>query len=207
MSRVLDDTRRWADQGTSVLLAATTGLDESSYDSASLLPGWTRKHLVAHVASNADALGNLVHWAATGERTPMYASPEERAAGIERGPALSAPELDAWLRSSAADLGAAMDRLTDEQWESPVVTARGRTVPATQIPWLRAREVWVHAVDLGIDVTFADLPDDLLTELCADVVAQRGSVPDVVGDLSERAAWLTGRPHLLTDAPALGPWL
>jgi maleylpyruvate isomerase len=48
-----------------------------------VLPEWTRQHLVAHVAATADALGNLVRWAATDQRMPMYATPEERAALAE----------------------------------------------------------------------------------------------------------------------------
>lgn len=72
---------------------------------------------------------------------------------------------------------------------------------------MRAREVMVHAVDLGTGTTFADLPSDFLEAVCADVVAKRGEVPDVDGPLDQRAAWLTGRPHQLTDAPDLGAWL
>jgi maleylpyruvate isomerase len=193
--------RRWVAEGTKLFL------DAIEYDGDSLLPGWTRRHLAAHVAANADALGNLVRWAATGEPTPMYASSEERAAGIERGVALPEAELDAWLRDSAARLEAAMDGLTDEQWTAEVVTAQGRTVPATTIPWLRAREVCVHAVDLDLGVTFADLPDDFLEALADDVVAKRGEVPAVDGPLPERVAWLTGRPHRLEGAPDLGAWL
>lgn len=193
--------RRWTAEGTKLFL------DAVEYDGDSSLPGWTRRHLAAHVAANADALGNLVHWAATGEPTPMYASTEERAAGIERGVRLPVAGLDAWLRDSAGRLESAMDALTEEQWSAEVVTAQGRTVPATTIPWLRAREVCVHAVDLDLGVSFADLPDDFLEALCADAVAKRGDVPDVGGPLAERAAWLTGRPHHLPGAPELGPWL
>lgn len=137
------------------------------------MPGWTRKHLVAHVAANADALGNLVHWAATGEPTPMYSSPEERAAGIERGAGMPAAELTAWLRRSAEELAASTASLGDEQWQSPVVTAQGRTVPATELPWMRSREVCVHAIDLGTGLTFADLPTGFLAALCDDVVGKR----------------------------------
>ena len=120
---------------------------------------------------------------------------------------MSPAELDGWLRRSAADLAAGMDRLTDAQWATEVRTAQGRTVPATEIPWLRAREVCVHAVDLDLGITFADLPEDFLTALCDDVVAKRGGVPDVAGPLDQRAAWLTGRPHQLSEAPALAAWL
>lgn len=224
MRRTFDDARRWARLGTELFLgSADAGLGEPS-----ALPGWTRAHLVAHVAANADALGNLVHWAATGEPTPMYASPEERAAGIERGRTLPAAALTAWLRDSADTLEKAMAALGEEQWRTQVVTAQGRTVPATELPWLRAREVCVHAVDLATDVTFADLPDDFLAALCDDVVAKRFAAPGpavtlrapstawnlpgegepalVTGELPGLAAYLTGR-DTSTSALTLGAWL
>ncbi|WP_329029466.1 maleylpyruvate isomerase family mycothiol-dependent enzyme [Streptomyces sp. NBC_01423] len=206
--RTLNDARAWARTGTELMLDAVAGLDEDAFSAPSVLPDWTRKHLVAHVAANADALGNLVHWAATGEERPMYASAEERAAGIAKGPALSADELRSWLTASAHKLAAGLDGLTDEQWGCDVVTAQGRTVPATELPWMRAREVCVHAVDLGTGVvTFADLPKGFLTALVAEIGAKRGlaELPD--GPLPEVAAWLAGRPHTLAGAPALGPWL
>ncbi|MGH3214672.1 MAG: maleylpyruvate isomerase N-terminal domain-containing protein, partial [Trebonia sp.] len=59
------DARRWTRDGTTLLLAAAA-LDEAALGAPSALPGWTRRHLLAHVAANAGALGNLVHWAATG---------------------------------------------------------------------------------------------------------------------------------------------
>ncbi|MGW0189379.1 maleylpyruvate isomerase N-terminal domain-containing protein [Streptomyces sp. NPDC003362] len=207
-TRTFTDARLWARTGTELLLDAVAGLDEAAFAAPSALPDWTRKHLAAHVAANADALRNLVHWAATGEERPMYASAEERAAGIAKGPALSADELRSWLTDSAHRLAQGLDGLTDEQWRHEVVTAQGRTVPATELPWMRAREVCVHAVDLGTGVvTFADLPKGFLTALVAEISAQRGltELPD--GPLPEVAAWLAGRPHSLADAPELGPWL
>lgn len=210
------DGLRWTHHGTRLILDAITTLDQTDHAAASGLPGWTRKHLIGHVAANADALGNLVHWAATGERTPMYASPEARAAGIATAAEMSAAALDRWVSTSAETLAAAMDRLTEEQWTREILTAQGRTVPATEISWMRAREVYVHAVDLAVPkedggVTFADLPDDFLTALCADITAKRGltTLPaDVAGaPLPELTAWLAGRPHAIDAAPELGPWL
>jgi maleylpyruvate isomerase len=199
--RTVDDALRWAEVGTQLFL------DTASYDGPSILPGWSRRHLVAHVAANAEALGNLVTWATTGIPTPMYVSADARSAAIERGLALSSTELDAWLRRSAATLASSLRRLTPDQWSAEVQTAQGRWVTASEIPWLRARELCVHAVDLDLGVTFADLPEAFLEALCADVVAKRGEVPDVGGPLAERAAWLTGRPHHLDGAPPLEPWL
>ncbi|MEV0912223.1 maleylpyruvate isomerase family mycothiol-dependent enzyme [Streptomyces hokutonensis] len=228
MSRTLADARRWMQEGTELLVHATTHLDEAAYDAPSLLPGWSRKHLVAHVAANADALANLVHWAATGTPTPIYASPEERATGIREGGRQPGSRLTEWLRLSSDNLEKAMDELNETQWASRVLTAQGRTVAATEIPWLRSREVWVHAVDLGSGIDFTALPTDFLTALCDDIVTKRrgatspevilrptdmparwylpgspgegGTAVTVMGPLTEIAAYLAGRPHGATTA-------
>jgi maleylpyruvate isomerase len=207
VTRSLADSLAWVDQGTALVTASVADLDDVAWSAPSALPGWTRRHLVAHLAANAEAVGRLVHWAATGERTPMYGSPEQRADDIEKGSARSGAELRVWHEEAAATLAAAMDALSADQWEREVVTAQGRTVPASETPWMRAREVMVHAVDLDLGVTFADLPDDFLAALAADVVTKRGDVPEVEGPLDQRVAWLTGRRHGLDAAPELGPWL
>ncbi|MEV8517199.1 maleylpyruvate isomerase family mycothiol-dependent enzyme [Dactylosporangium sp. NPDC051484] len=207
--RTAADARRWMQQGTALFVEAADSLTEAEYDVASLLPGWSRRHLVAHVAANGDALGNLVHWAATGEVTPMYASAEERAAGIERGVSMTAAELTGWVRHSADALDKAMGSLTQRQWQAEVMTAQRRTVPATEIPWLRSREVLVHAVDLDRGVGFADLPASFLEALVEDICAKRGLGASALpaGPLAEVAAWLAGRPHTLVEVPELGSWL
>ncbi|MCX0273351.1 maleylpyruvate isomerase family mycothiol-dependent enzyme [Nocardia zapadnayensis] len=201
------DSLKWAEHGTGLFLTQTALLDDESMSAPSDLPGWTRKHLVAHVAANADALGNLVHWARTGEHTPMYSSPDQRNADIESGAALAAGELTTWLNEAVRTLSVAMEALRGDDWRNEVVTAQGRIVPATEIPWLRAREVGVHAVDLGTGTTFADLPDEFLSALVTDIRGKRGldEIPD--GPLPEVAAYLAGRPHSLPGVPDLGPWL
>ncbi|MEV0283041.1 maleylpyruvate isomerase family mycothiol-dependent enzyme [Kribbella sp. NPDC050820] len=199
---------RWVAEGTALSRKALVDLDGPS-----LLPGWTRKHVAAHLALNAQALGNLVHWARTGEERPMYSSPEQRNADIEANASRSADDLLGWFDSSARELAEAMATLTDEQWQTQVLTAQGRAVPATAIPWMRSREVMIHAVDLGTGVTFADLPADFLEELCADIRTKRGDVPEVNGPLPEVAAYLAGRPYESvttadgTPAEPLPPWL
>ena len=207
MAHTHADALRWTEEGTELLLRAADGLTDADLGVPGPLPCWTRGHLLAHVAANAEALDNLVTWARTGVETPMYASPEERAAGIARGARLTAAEARAWLHRSAEALAEAMARLTPAQWAADVRTAQGRTLPATQIPWLRSREVMVHAVDLDRGIAFVDLPDDFLAALVDDIRAKRGDVPTVDGPAPEVAAWLAGRPHGLVAAPDLGPWL
>lgn len=237
MARTLDASLGWAEQGAKIVHESLAGLDETAFTAASSLPGWSRRHVTAHLAANAEAVGNLVHWAATGERTPMYSSPEQRALDIETGSARTGDDLRAWFDASAARLTAAMGALTPEQWSAEVVTAQGRTVPASETPWMRAREVMVHAVDLRTGTTFADLPSDFLEALAEDIVAKRSTTTgtqalvlkptdaaarrEVTGDgepvtlvapLAELVAYLAGRPTAVSTAyeapaPTLPSWL
>lgn len=237
MTRTLEDSLGWAEHGAKLVHEGLAGLDEAAFTDASELPGWSRRHVTAHLAANADAVGNLVHWAATGERTPMYSSPEQRAADIETGSTRTGDELRAWFDASAARLSEAMGALTPEQWSSEVVTAQGRTVPASETPWMRAREVMVHAVDLSTGTAFADLPSDFLQALANDIVAKRSSTAGaptlvlrpsdahpgwhvdgsgepvtVVAPLAVLVAYLAGRPAAVATAtgapaPTLPAWL
>jgi len=144
-------------------------LADEEFDQPSLLNGWDRRHLIAHVGLNARALTRLTHWAATGEETPMYASPEQRDAEI----ALAATHHPQALRNlsdhAAVHLNVEWRDLTEDAWSHPVRTALGRTVPVSETVWMRTREVWVHAVDLGNGGTFDDFPDELLDALLDNI--------------------------------------
>lgn len=53
--------------------------------------------------------------------------------------------------------------------------ARGRAIPASEIPWMRVGEVWIHAVDLAAGVTWMDLPPDVIDALAVDVLDSLGA--------------------------------
>ena len=61
-----------ADQ-TAAFLRTARSLDD--VHSPSLCEGWTRGHVLTHVARNADGLGALVRSAVDGTGETMYASP------------------------------------------------------------------------------------------------------------------------------------
>ena len=225
-------TLAWMKDGTERLLADLAGLPDEALAAPTALPGWNRRHLLAHLAANAGALRNLVYWARTGEERRMYASRQQRDADNAAGAARPADELRAWVQSSAAALAADLDSLPGPAWEATVITAQGVTRTAEQIPWMRVREVYVHAVDLAAGTAFADLPADFLAALLDDVTARRsagggpalavaasdtggrwevagsGAPVPVTAPLAALAAWLTGRPApSLANAPVLPPWL
>ncbi|WP_433171932.1 maleylpyruvate isomerase family mycothiol-dependent enzyme [Actinoallomurus sp. CA-150999] len=193
-------SRDWMDLGTALFLGVVDRLTDDELSAPTRLPEWTRRHVVAHVHGNAEALRRLLDWAATGVENRMYAGPTQRDAEIRAMAALPADELRVLVHRSARALAADLDALPEAAWRHMVITAQGRTVPASEIPWMRAREVAVHAVDLDHSVGFADLPDDLAAALAADAVAKHASR----GSAADLAAWLTGRS---AKAPTLGPWL
>ncbi|MEU8246172.1 maleylpyruvate isomerase family mycothiol-dependent enzyme [Nonomuraea sp. NPDC048916] len=190
----------WLDSGTSYFAGRLAGHD---LDRPSLLPGWTGRHLVAHVAANARALRRLVHWARTGAETPMYASGEARAAEIEELARLSPEALTGLVKQTADELRSDLGTLTGPRWAARVRTAQGRLVPAAEIVWMRAREVWVHAVDLGSGGRFEDFPPAFVDALLTDVTGlweRRGQGPGLVLRPDDRQrSWTVSAP------PPTGP--
>src|SRR5262245_45576814 len=80
-------------ESTAHLVRAVEDLTDEQARGASLLPDWTRGHVLTHLARNADALGNLTIWVTTGVENQMYPSREARAEAIEEGSRRSAADL------------------------------------------------------------------------------------------------------------------
>ncbi|MCS5734767.1 maleylpyruvate isomerase family mycothiol-dependent enzyme [Herbiconiux daphne] len=136
----------------------------------SRLPGWTRAHVVAHVGYNARAIARLVEWAETGVENPMYESSAHRDAEIDLGATLSPRALRHLSDHAAVALDVAWRDLPPERWSFPVVTARGREVPVAETVWMRTRELWLHALDLGNGGRFSDVPAPVARRLLGDVL-------------------------------------
>jgi maleylpyruvate isomerase len=145
-------------------------LPDTQFDDPSLLPGWSRRHLVAHVGFNARAVARLVEWARTGVENPMYTSDTQRAEEIEFGATLPVEALRHLAAHAAVHLDVEWRDLPESAWSAEVRTAQGRLVPATETVWIRTREVWVHAVDLRTGARFGDFPDELIDLLLADLI-------------------------------------
>ena len=216
-----------------MLLGALQAVPDAQLNDPCALPGWSGRHLVAHVSLNAEALMNLATWARTGVETPMYSSPSRRDDDIERDAKLPVAELRDRVVETAVALDASLAGLTESQWGQPIKTRQGRQVTGEEIPWMRAREVMVHAADLGATVGFADLPADFLASLIDDIAAKRDgeglvlvatdqdrrwTVPgepssEVHGTVAGLAAYLSGRETGDVAGaegrlvPRLGPWL
>ncbi|MEX5257909.1 maleylpyruvate isomerase family mycothiol-dependent enzyme [Kocuria arenosa] len=157
-------------RGTAFWSRKVNELTDDELDGPSLLPGWSRRHVIAHVGYNARALTRLVQWANTGVETPMYSSPQARNQEIAYGATLPARALRHLNDHASVSLNVEWRDTPDEAWDHEVRTAQGRTVPATETIWMRNREVWLHAIDLNNGARFSDVPREVLTRLLTDVV-------------------------------------
>ncbi|MGH3069199.1 MAG: maleylpyruvate isomerase N-terminal domain-containing protein, partial [Streptosporangiaceae bacterium] len=124
----------------------------------SLLPGWTRGHVLAHLARSADAMRTLLIGARSGQDRPAYASSEARDAGIERGAAQEARDLAADVAGSAMALRTIARQLPDEAWAHPVRVPGSAPFPAAQLLTRRLVEVELHHCDLAAGYGPADWP-------------------------------------------------
>ena len=162
---------------TERLLNAVAELDAAALSEPSQLPGWTRGHVLAHLARNADALVEVL------AGRPMYASAEARDADIERD---SSRPLDVQLddlRTTADRLAEAFAAETEESWRRSVELRNGVTDLAASLPFRRWIEVDLHHVDLGIGYGLADLPGVFLDrelENMAKRFSRHPSVPEAI---------------------------
>ncbi|MBO2446793.1 maleylpyruvate isomerase family mycothiol-dependent enzyme [Actinomadura barringtoniae] len=147
------------DEVTERLVAAVGNLSDADVREDSQLPGWTRGHVITHVARNADALRNLLNWARTGIETPAYESAEAREAGIAEGADRSVIGLLADLSGSAAAFAAAVEVMPEETWDVKVKILDSAEFPAEGVLLKRASEVVLHHTDLGIGYGPDDWPD------------------------------------------------
>ncbi|MGW0547365.1 maleylpyruvate isomerase family mycothiol-dependent enzyme [Streptomyces altiplanensis] len=194
-------------EATDRLLAATGKLDNAAVAQPSRLPGWTRGHVLAHVARNADALVNVL------EGRPMYADALVRDADIEQGaPRPLAAQLED-VRDSAARFQETAAAPAD--WSRTVALRNGVTDAASRIPFRRLVEVELHHVDLGVGYELEDLPEDFTEReiaFLAERFAGHPGVPAIALSATGGRQWRTGGtegdPVTVTGtAPDLLGWL
>ncbi len=160
------------------LLATASALTDDQMHEPSLLPGWSRGHVLTHVARNADGLANLLTWALTGVETPQYESFEAREAQIQDGAGRPAGEIVADLSRSAEAFLSRARELPAEAWLSQVKGMRGPEHPAWYTLHRRLAEVEIHHIDLAAGYEPGDWPDWFVTAMLYEVIHQMSVKPD-----------------------------
>jgi maleylpyruvate isomerase len=146
------------DDATQRLLGTIRVIAEPDLRAPSLLPGWTRAHVLAHLARSADAMRNLLIGARTGADRPAYASAGARAADIDQGAQQKAADLVADVAGAAMAFRTLTRQLPDEAWRYQMQILGSAPFPAGQLLTRRLVEVELHHTDLGLDYRPADWP-------------------------------------------------
>lgn len=162
------------DRATTRLLATARKLDDAAVGEPSLLPAWTRGHVLAHVARNADGCVRLLTWARTGDRHPQYDSADARTTEIDVHAARTAAEHVADLADSAAHIDEAVAQMPPAAWAAQVEWLSGATTPAAYVVWSRLREIELHHADLDAGYAPADWPASFVHRLLHELAANLG---------------------------------
>ena len=199
---------------TESVFADIDGLTDAEAREPSLLPGWSRGHVLTHLARNADAMVNLLTWARTGDETPMYPSREQRTADIEAGSGRSASDLVVDVHATHERMLATMDAMPDVAWDNPLRYGfRNTEALGRDIPHIRRVEIEVHHVDLNLAYTLAHLPEHFVERMLSDVSADYSADPDKPGmvlvGIDGEGRWTVepGGPEVSGPPPSLLGWL
>ena len=215
----LADVLRTASQR---LVRTVDALPDDDWSAWSLLPGWTRAHVVAHLALNADGLAGVLEGAVVDEAVPMYPSSAARDDDIEALAAAAPADLREHLLGSTTRFASAWSQVAQVVGETgPEVLARqaerepgGRRFVVGDVLTMRWREVEIHHADLGTAFTCTDWSPVFSGHLVESMAARPEPVADAVlrpsdddrrwvlgaggaevtGPLGDLAWWLTGRP-------------
>jgi len=225
------------DAQTEILLETVDALSEDDLASASSLPGWSRGHVLAHLAGNAEGLGRRARSMIDEIPRAMYESPEARSGDIEWRSGRSIAQHRLALSATHDDARRDFAGLPQARRDEVVEIRGGLTVRMGDFPLLRVQEVCIHHSDLGMDCyTWEDWPDELgawALPRAVGTFASRGDFPvawveadgkrmpitggegpGLAGSSQELLAWITGRapgkglaPVGLAAVPAPPPWL
>jgi maleylpyruvate isomerase len=218
------------------LTRTVDGLQADDWGADSLLPGWTRAHVVAHLALNGEALAEVIRAEVDHEHVPMYASQEARDTDIEELSQSDPAVLRTRLLGSLTTFVAGVRSVPEEVWGRRFErTPGGPTFPLDAVPLMRVREIEIHHADLGLDYTADDWPPAFAEVVVGsmvrrlepteafrvapldsprtwDVGSADEAAPVITGPVAHLAWWLTGRtPSAQVSAssgelPTIGGW-
>ncbi|MBW8637282.1 maleylpyruvate isomerase N-terminal domain-containing protein [Hoeflea sp. WL0058] len=191
----------WARRGTAYFARLLNGLGDADLDGPSSLEGRLRREIVAHVGYHARTLSEIVSSAREAQPNAEPVPMRVDIAEVERRATQPARALRNLFAHSKVHLNVEWRDLDDAQWRAVVANGADQEIAVRDTPWLRARAIWLHAIDLGAGGRLTDAPPDFVEALVADLTAERARDDDVAADegrrfvirAAETALWLSGR--------------
>lgn len=135
-------------KAAAVLASTAAKFTDEDVKAPSILPGWTRGHVLAHLAGITNAMARQLEYAARGETVELYdggMDGRNKAIGMAAGHSADAHR---------ADLDAGLDRAlkafdaldADSGWQVPIAYRGGVVLDGGLALW---RELVIHTADLG----------------------------------------------------------
>jgi maleylpyruvate isomerase len=193
------------------LVRSVDALTTDEWHGPSGLPRWSRAHLAAHLALNAEGLAGALGGVVAGEQVPMYRSDEARDHDIDALAADEPAELRGRLLGSVTALAAAIAAVPTQAWGATLErTPGGRAFAAAAVPSMRLREIEIHHADLAASYSWTDWGDDFAALLLDTLAGHSEDEPGLVAvatDLDRSWTIGDGGPAVTGPAAALGWWL
>lgn len=192
------------------LVRTVDAITEAQWHEPTVLPGWDRAHVVAHVALNAEGLSGAVRGVLEGEPRTMYVSNEARNADIEELAAQPAVTLRERLLASVSLIQSALEAVPDDRQDSTFERTPGaQRITVARVPLMRLREVEIHHSDLGLGYSPTDWAPDSVA-LLLDFAARRPGLPGMTVEATDLGRTWTigdGGPTVRGRGGELAWWL
>lgn len=217
-------------------LRTVDSLADDQWAGPSALPGWTRAHVVAHLALNGEGFGRALEGVLGEKPEPVYDSDEIRDADIAELADQKPSEIRERYFAATQRLRDLFSDLHDQHWEATVSRLPdGPIWPVPQLVTTRQLEVEIHHADLDVAYSARDWPADFTVRLLDLVTSNHAAAatspdftvlatdlgrtwpvgaetPVVSGTAADLGWWLVGRGEGrgLTcgdgQLPEVGPW-
>ncbi len=181
------------DASTRRVAASLGAIDEDGLLAPSLLPGWARVTIAAHLTWVADRYAAMTADALAAVATTTYpGGAAERDASLRGLEDATAGQALTGFEAASAALAGAWRHLDDHQWATTMQEQRLGAIRLSRLTALRLTELEVHHVDLGVGYQITDWPS-VFTRIC----------------LPLRIAWLDAHHRRRPDAArqVAGRWL
>lgn len=183
----------WARRGTAYFARLLNRMADCELDEPSLLPGVSRRYVIAQIGYHARLLSGILAWTRSTRdgRLPVKAEVDaEDVRGHVTQPALALRNL---FVHSAVHLNVEWRDLSDAQWDVSVQDREGQHVAVRETPWRRAVAIWLHAMDLGAGGLFSDIPPDMAESLIRNLSMRNSQISGCTFSFTDRERRVTIR--------------
>jgi maleylpyruvate isomerase len=150
--------------------ASASRMTDDDCRGPSLLPGWTRGHVLTHWARNADGHMRMLLAAMQGEVAAQYPGGDsQRESDIEIGASRAAHLILSDIRTTIDQIEDVWRRVPAAAWSRPTSARTGQR-PAWMLVWARWRESEIHHVDLDTGYTHGHWPAEFVDLLLPRVM-------------------------------------